>query len=181
MREFIDIINEAIDYEKQGDKIIADLTASDSTVYTNLAKKMIRIDELKDEIDQLRSEVKSDTRQYIADLFDAEHIAFTRVAKTKSFIFTMSKNPKATETVQYSKVIAELEKQLTPELITVLEGLKKQYVTVTQKEPSLKVEPLKEGLMDNIKARFSKLLKIVSDWAARYDVKLNKLKSMMGV
>lgn len=181
MREYINIIKEAIDFEYNADKVIADLTSHDSMVYTKLAQKVKRIEELESEIKQLKLDVKSDTRVHVADLFKAEDVVRTRVINTISFMLTLSKDPKPTETVQYAKVIAELEKSLTPELITLLESLKKQFKTVTQKEPSLKITPrdqVKENeSSDPIKSYGEKLLSFVSGWASGYDDKLDALKA----
>ena len=112
-------------------------------------------------------------------MFDAEDVARTRVVNTLSFIFTLSKDPKPTETVQYAKVIAELEKSLTPELIVVLNNLKDQFKSVTQKEPSLKIAPqqLDEGIADKFKNYFAKFKNFISSWANKYDAKLNALKA----
>lgn len=183
MREYINIIKEAIDFEYDADKVIANLTSHDSMVYTKLAQKVQRIEELEDEIKALKLEVKSDTRVHVADLFKAEDVVRTRVIETVSFILTLSKNPKPTETVQYAKVIGELEKHLTPELITLLESLKSQFKTVTQKEPSLKITPrdeVKEGEDSNPLSSYGeKLLSFVNGWASSYDNKLDALKAQV--
>lgn len=182
MRQYINIITEAIDFEYDTDKVIADLTSHDSMVYTKLAQKVQRIEELESEIKQLKLDVKSDTRAHVADLFKAEDVVRTRVINTISFMFTLSKDPKPTETVQYAKVIGELEKHLTPELITLLENLKKQFKTITQKEPSLKItsrDQVKEDSSDAIKTYGEKLLSFVNGWASGYDDKLDALKARL--
>ena len=182
MRQYIDIIREAIDFEYDTDKVIADLTSHDSMVYTKLAQKVKRIEELESEVKALKLEVKSDTRVHVADLFKAEDVVRTRVVNTMSFILTLSKDPKPTETVQYAKIVAELEKQLTPELIAVLESLKHQFKTITQKEPSLKItsrDQVKEDSSDAIKTYGEKLLSFVNGWASGYDDKLDALKARL--
>lgn len=182
MREYINIVREAIEFEYDADKVIADLTSHDSMVYTKLAQKVQRIEELEAEIKQLKSEVKSDARVYVADLFKAADVVRTRVVKTMKFIFTLSKDPKPTETVQHAKVIAELEKHLTPELILMLNGLREQFKTVTQKEPSLKITPRDEvkeaeAAVSPLESYSEKLLSFVNGWASGYDDRLDALKA----
>lgn len=180
MRQYINIVREAIEFEYDADKVIADLTSHDSMVYTKLAQKVKRIEELESEIKALKLEVKSDTRVHVADLFKAEDVVRTRVINTISYMLTLSKDPKPSETVQYAKVVAELEKQLTPELIAVLESLKEQFKTITQKEPSLKIVPrdkIKEDEESPLKTYGGKLLDFIEGWADRYDKKLEALKA----
>lgn len=180
MRQLIKLIEDGI--QRTDDKATVDLTGTDSMVYTKLAKKVERIEQLEEEINQLKGEVKSDTRQYIAELFKAEDEIRTRVVNTKQFVLTLSKNPKPTETVQYAKVIAELEKVLTPKLLVVLQNLKEQFKTVTQKEPSLKIEPresMNESVWDGLKGYLNKYLGFIKAWGADYDKELAKLQDLV--
>lgn len=154
------------------DKVVAQLQSYNSQVYTKLANKLLRLEELENEIKTIKEELKSETKENIHDLFDAEDAARTRVIETISFIFTLSKDPKATESPKYKEILSELEKHLTPELILVLESLKKQLVTVTQKSPSLRVRSLKEDI-ESIFARFKDT---IMSWATQYDKKLDALK-----
>ena len=186
MRQFINIVETEGDIEitREIDKVVATLKSYNSMVYTKLAQKMQKIEELESEMKQLKLEVKTETRDHVQALFEAEDKARTRVVDTVSFIFTMSKDPKASETVQYAKVIAELEKHLTPELIAVLQNLKTQFTSVTQKEPSLKISKktdIKEGVGEQIHLYFTKYKNFIETWGRRYDVKLSKLKQSIGV
>lgn len=165
--------NPELDYEDSETQVIARLQSYKSQSYTKLAQKVNRIKELKDEVKALEEEVKQETRENINDLFDAEDAVKTRIVETMSFILTLSKNPKATETPKYKDILNELTNHLTPELINVLEGLKKQMVTVTQKEPSLKIQPISEGFIGSM---FARLKRAVLGWGQRYDQKLNQLK-----
>lgn len=92
-----------------------------------------------------------------------------------SFIFTMTKDPKATVSPKYKEILQELEKSLTPELILVLNTLKETMITVTQKSPGLKVN-VKE---DQSESKLSKLKDMVLRWATTYDQKLDRLESMI--
>ena len=170
----------------QADRVVANLLSYDSMRYTKLAQKVQRIEELEAEIKQLKLEVKEETRGFIASLFDAADAAKTRVVNTVSFILTLSKDPKPTETYQYAKVIGELEKHLTPDLIKVLTSIKEQFKSVVQKEASLKVTPksnesLEEGIGDNISNFLRTYAKKVMNFLRNYDAKLAQLKQMAGV
>lgn len=181
IRHFIKIIDEArnpdIEYEEQQGKVIAYLRSHQSAQYTKLARKMERIDKLKDEISQLSDEIKTQTKEDIADLFDATDAASTRVVDTVSFIFTMSKDPKPTESYKYKEILDELTNHLTPELILVLETIKAAYKTETKRSPSLsKSEKLPESVNSD---KFTKLNDLVQRWATRYDEKLDTLEHML--
>lgn len=173
MRDLIALFENEI--ERTADRAIVNLRSHDSMVYTKLAQKVQKIDALEKEIKALKEEVKAEAKQHVADLFAAEDEVRTRVVNTLSFILTLSKTPNPTVTVQYSKVIAELEQQLTPELVVVLTDLKEKFSTVSQREPSLKVVPVTEG----IGSYFAKLLDFIRKWGKNYDNKLNQLKKMI--
>jgi len=170
--------NPAITYQENPGEVVAQLKSYNSQTYTKLAQKIERIEQLESEVKALKDEVKQETRENIADLFEAEDAVNTRVVETISFIFTLSKDPKATEAPKYKEILTALEAQLTPELILVLEELKKKMVTVTQKQPSLKIRPVAEGLAGSL---FAKLKAVVFGWAQRYDQKLAQLKAQAGL
>lgn len=180
MRQFIKLVEADIEFERGADKVVAKLKSYNSQVYTKLAQKVERIEALEDEIKALKAEVKSGAREHVNALFDAEDVVRTRVVDTVSFILTLSKDPKPTETVQYAKVITELEKSLTPELILILENLKAQFKTVTQKEPSLKIiaKP-KDDLEESMHSYQRKFDAFIHQWAERYDDKLDSLKQLV--
>lgn len=171
-------------------KVIATLSASESAKYTKMGRNLKRIAWLSEKIDQLKEQVKTETREKIADLFHAEDSVRTRVIDTVSFTFKMTKDPVATESIQYSKVLEELQNHLTPELVVIMEGLKSKYSKVVEKQPALIQlqdkkpaaesigETLEEGLVDSLKAFFHSFLEKVKAWGAKYDSKLDKLKAM---
>lgn len=164
-----------LEYKDSEKEVIAKLASYDSQSYTKLAQKVERIRILKEEMKRLEEEVKQETRDNIGDLFDAEDAVKTRIVETMSFILTLSKDPKATETPKYKEILNELTNHLTPELIEVLEGLKKQMVTITQKSPSLSIKPISEGFVGSL---FARMKNAVLNWGQRYDQKLDKLKQM---
>jgi len=165
------------DYQDTEKEVIVTLKSFNSQVYTKLAQKVERISVLEEEIKQLKEEVKQETRDNITDLFEAEDAARTRVVDTVSFILTLSKDPEATKSPKYKDILEALTTHLTPELIVVLEGLKKNMVTVTQKAPALRIrqKELDEGIAATIGA---KLKKVIGNWGINYDVKLANLKQM---
>jgi len=168
-------------YTDETGRVIAQLKSHKSAVYTKLAQKLGRIEELEKEIKQLKEDVKQSTREDIADLFDAEDIVSTRIVDTVSFIFTLTKNPKETEAPKYKEILNELEKSMTPELIVMLESLKKTMVTRTQKAPALSYEKkpdskLHESVVNSI---FSKVKNFALRWAKRYDTKLEHLQQLL--
>lgn len=180
------------DVETKGQitKVIATLKSDTSGKYTKLGRNLNRIKWLSEKIDQLKEEVKADTKTQIADLFHADDACRTRVVDTVSFTFELTKDPKPTNTVQYSKVLEALQEHLTPELIEVLEGLKNQFSTTTQKSPALKATDkryqnesvdLTEGLWDKLTAYAAKFYDFVKSWGARYDAELDRLKSMVNL
>jgi hypothetical protein len=175
-----------VSYNVGSDKVIATLKSYNSQVYTKLAQKLQRIDELEAEVKKLKDETKAAVRSDVAELFAIEDFTRTRVIETKQFIFTLSKDPKATEAPKYKDILEELSKSLTPELITVLEGLKKTMITTTQKAASLKLaqnasESMNEGIWDTAKDALAGFFAKVKAWGAKFDSKLAALKAQAGV
>lgn len=164
-----------LDYQQDGDSVKVKLHSYKSQVYTKLAQKTERIKALKTELETLESEVKQSAREDVADLFDATDAVNTRVVETLQFMFTLSKDPKATETPQYKKILEELSQHLLPEQIAVMEALKKQFVTVTQKSPSLKISKITESVATDF---FAKFKRVVLQWTRGYDQQLDKLKKL---
>lgn len=192
----LQLIRESVNITRTADKAIAALKSYNSAKYTKLANNILRLQELEAEVKEIKEEIKQDTRTEVMDLFeDAEDSMRTRVVDTVSFILTLSKDPKATETYKYAEIIKELTSSLTPELIAKLEELKAKYKSVVQKPPSLKLhvktdaekatneEYISEAVTDFMKekAKFiiSKLKDYVTrikEWGTSYDKKLADLK-----
>jgi uncharacterized coiled-coil protein SlyX len=165
-----------VEYQDSAKQVVAVLKSYNSQTYTKLAQKIAQIDLLETQIKALKKEVKAETKENIADLFDADDAVKTRVVETLSFIFKMTKDPEPQHSPKYKDILEALSQQLTPELLLVLEQLKKQLVTVTQKSPALTITPLGESIIPNLYHRFKQ---IVFGWARRYDRKLEQLKSMV--
>jgi DNA-binding ferritin-like protein (Dps family) len=170
-------------------KVTAFLSSHDSGRYTKLGRNLQKVEALEKEIKQLKEETKQESRELVADLFNAEDAVATRVVDTVSFVFELSKDPKETETFKYAKILEELQSSLTPELLTMLETLKAKHRSTVQKAPSLKTtdkavateEGINEGVGDQLKGFFSKLLSQVKKWGAGYDKKLAGLKAQVGL
>lgn len=163
-----------LDYDQSNTKVVARLGGQDSREYTLLAKEYQRLNRLESLVKAAKERFKTGVKIHVADKFDPADAVLTRVIETKSFVFEMSKDPKATETVQYKKVIDELTTHLTPELVQVVNALVEQYTSVTQKSPSIKVNPIKEGVSELL-GRFKNA---ILNWAQGYDKKLAHLKAL---
>lgn len=174
------------DYEISRDpkagKAIANLRGKDSEKYTKLANRIQELQKLEDEIKTIKKEIKSDTKDLIADLFTAEDIIYTRVVETVSVIFTMSKDPEPTKSVSYAKVLNDLTEFLTPELKEKLEELKSAYTSTSSREPSLrvdrKVEFVDTASQQILNYAYTFKQNILA-WAQQYDRKLNQIKGQL--
>ena len=171
-------------------KVVANLQSYESGRYTKLGRNLLRIERIETRIKQLKEEVKSDTKELVADLFHASDAAHTRVVDTVGFTFTLSKDPNPAETKKYAKILEELQEHLTPELLKVLKQIESKYTTFVQKSPSLKAvdkkdqpteESINEGIGDKLKSFFNKFLNAIKNWANNYDAKLDALKAQAGV
>ncbi len=164
-----------VEYESLADRTIAKLKSHQSATYTKLAQKIQKLSNLEEEVSKLKEEIKDNTKEDIADLFDAADEAKTRVVETLQFIFTLSKTPEPSKTVQYKDILEKLSEKFTPELITMMEGLKETMVKKgAAKSPSLRVKA-KESI-DHSPSIFSKLKATIIKWGKSYDEKFNKLK-----
>jgi len=171
----------AIEYDDvSAEKVIARLQGYNSQSYTKLAQKIQRMQQLKEEISTLEEEIKEEGRTDVNGLFDAADECKTRVVETLSFIFTLSKNPEETVSPKYKDILTKLSKHLTPELIQIMENLKKVMVTRTQKSPSLKVKPKLDENINN-PGKFDKLAKKVAAWGQSYDQRLLRLIQAAGL
>ena len=170
-------------------KVIVFLKGYQSQRFTKLGRTLKRIEWLEAKAKKLKEETKAEVKELAADWFHAEDAVSTRVIDTVGFLFEMSKDPKATETVKYAKVIEELQEHLAPELQDVLETLIAKHTSTVQKSPSLKTtdkaaqteESINEGVGEKLKGFYAKLKNWVSSWGAKYDSKLDALKREAGL
>lgn len=192
-----DVEYSAVGKKDEVDKVIAVLRGGKSAEYTRMGTNFNKIKQLEAEIANLREEMDADLRAAVAGVFNPEDAVYTRVIETASFVFEISKDPKAAETVQYSKVLAELATQLTPDLVTALEVIKAKYTTqqkakpaaiksvtdkrVKPKEESIQEGVLEEGWIEQFKAAWTGFVNKVKGWCSRYDQRLAALKAQVGV
>lgn len=170
-----------ITMEPSKGKVTAKLSSYNSQSYTKLAQKVLRAKELAAEVKQLEEEIKQETREDIADLFSATDIVYTRVVETVSFVMTLSKNPEASTTYKYAEILKELTEELTPELISKLEVIKKKYQGTSQRSPSLSItakEGVNEGIFSKFRDFFARFLDAIRSWGQSYDARLGQLKAM---
>ncbi len=174
-------------------KVVATLTSFASGKYTKLAQNIARMQKVAEETLQLESEIKQDGREAVADLFRAEDAAYTRVVETVSFTLQIAKDPKAATTIEYKKVLEELQDHLTPELIAVLESIKAKFSTVQKPKPpsySWNAKPDgvgvgetidESGTFDAVSNFLKKYLHKIAAWSHTYDNKLNALKQRVSM
>ena len=197
MRKLIQLVESVTikrETKKDGEvkRVVAYLTDYDSGKYTRLGRNLLAIQKKSDEIKQLQEAVKEDTKVLIAGLFSAEDCAYTRVVETLNFVFQLSKDPKAADTVKYKEVLTQLRDHLTPALIKVLDGLILTHTThgapkspsisaVDKNPPKSPPEPNYNIDLDESESgdEFDSLNSKIQNWARAYDQQLNKLKRMV--
>lgn len=168
--------------ESNAGKVIVQLQSYKSQSYTKLAQKIEKVKALEAEVKQLKLDIVQEGRENVNDLFDASDAVNTRVVETVSFIYQLTKDPKATEAPKYKDILEALTLHLTPELIVVLTQLKAKMVTVTQKQPALSLtdkNAVGESIGDmgrGIASAFRAFKAHVQRWAYNYDEYLTKLK-----
>ena len=157
----------------KSNSVVVKITGNLSGEYTKLAQKIQKLDALEAEIKTLKAEIKDESKQRVADLFDAEDAAKIRVVQTIQFVYRLSANPAEQSNPKYKEILEELTNSLTPELILVLEELKKKFVTKVQKSPIMKLSKIGESSDDDM---LSKLKHIIFNWAKSYDARLEHLE-----
>jgi len=159
-------------YERDETKITAQIDSKLGPKFDRLVDDLQTVDNLKAQLKQMQDTTKTQTRQDVAFLFDVEDAVFTRVIETKNVILEISKDPKPTESPQYKKILEALEKHLTPDLIEVLEKLKEEHKTITQKDPAVRYR-FKEDEESEID------MNSFTDWIESYDKKLDLIKQYL--
>jgi hypothetical protein len=159
-------------YERDETKITAQIDSKLGPKFDRLVDDLQTVDNLKAQLKQMQDTTKTQTRQDVAFLFDVEDAVFTRVIETKNVILEISKDPKPTESPQYKKILEALEKHLTPDLIEVLEKLKEEHKTITQKDPAVKYRVKEDGASEIDMSSFT-------DWIESYDRKLDLVKQYL--
>lgn len=176
---------DSVSYSAEGSKgvitkITAYLTSFASGRYTKLGRNLKRIEFLESRIKKLKEETKAETKELIADLFHAEDIVSTRVVETIGFTFELTKNPKDRETVKYAEVIKKLQDHLTPELISIMEGLIKEHTSSSKVSPSLKAHDKRQEYSEGAETPGGfDIAGEIDQWSNNFDHKLDQLKNMV--
>lgn len=179
------------------DRVIVELSGSDSATMTKLAGRFERLEKALKTMATKRDELKDQLKEKVTDLFNSDDVIYTRVVETTSFSMTLSKLVKSSEqdpkvVVNYEKIAEELAKLIPAELQAQVEAVTKMYTEVSiaaDKAPALRVkskvdESLNEGILDMIKgmaAKVTKWVKSMATWAVGYDRKLATLKQKAGI
>jgi len=156
-------------------KITAKLASTSSAKYTRLAKNVKKISELKAEIDELEKQTKQDARETIDSLFHAKDSVYTRVVETAQFTLKLTAEPKPTTTVKYESVLKELTNHLTPELISIMEDLKKKFSSEVKKSAALTITEDDMPDIDPYAEYYGKIL----NWGKKYDKVLDKMEKLV--
>ena len=159
------------EYDKN--KVIIDLRnkadKKNDQRYSDLANHIRDVETAEKEIKATKDEIKVGTKELIADLFTAEEAVMTRVVRVNNAIFTLSKDPEPTTTIQYKKVLDALCKVLTPELRQKLEELKEEYSSTSQRLASLKLEFAGGETILTLQAHLRKFLERIQRWSGSFD------------
>lgn len=169
------------------ERLTVQLKGKDSTAMTKLAKEYMELAESIETLSAAKDNLNKEIRAKVLDLFDAEDDILTRVVETVSFTATVAKQtPQAPDkeeiTIDYNAILKELT-QMVPDLESKIEALTKTYTTVTKKaaakpkEPALRVDMVKEGVIETVLGYVSKVVESFKAWCFSYDKRLDKLKA----
>lgn len=123
------------------------LNDSDKAQYRELAAEMERLSELESEVKAIKANLKDSAKRLIADLFSEEENLYTRVIEVDELLFTLSANPKPTETYGWKEVVETVAAHY-PDLVDMIEEIKEETKKTTQRAPSLKINRQKNEFLD---------------------------------
>lgn len=168
------------------ERVVATLADSEAAVFTRIARSYYRLGEMIKRASMKYDEKNKQLRGMVTDIFDADDIFVTRVAETSKFAIMLYKkkrpDPDAKEpTVTNWEKVAEdllklIDKDLLPQATAIIDAHTKLKKVNAEKDPSLKVEPVMEGVLDTLKKWGEKFLKAMLSWAVSFDKKLEALK-----
>ena len=158
------------------DRVTATLEGADSKSFSLLAKKYIALDDAIKEMTEQRAKLNSEIKDKVVELFNTEDEVMTRVVETVSFTVQVAKQSGPGSTVDYANIIKDLI-AMVPDLQEKVEALTKTYTKATKaRDPALRVDSLKEGLISNVIGAISKMANEFRTWMFSYDKKLATLK-----
>ena len=169
------------------EKIVAYLQGYKNRKFNRLVTNLLNLERLSKEMDQLKEGAKEDTKVLIADLFKAEDVVCTRVVETNNFILQITKDPTPARTVAYSKVLEELETQLTPELLLVMRTLVAKHTSIANARlPSIKVVDKRPKKLNEfvdtgaeLELALAEIYAKTVNWAYAYDARLEYLRNQL--
>jgi hypothetical protein len=166
------------------DKVTLALEGSDSAAMSRLTKRYERLDRSAKLLKEKRDEVNLHIKTVGDRLFNAEDAVVTRVIETVSCTIMLTAAEKAeskqdTKKVDYEAAFFELSK-LVPELTAKIDEITAKYTEIVKAKDTptaLRVklkdgvkpgEAIKEGFMDDMKAKLKGWLDSFKTWAAGY-------------
>jgi len=173
----------------QLDRVIVELNGSESGSLSRLASRYVRLDQAIKVMGKKKDELNAKIKGEVEDLFAAEDIVLTRVIDTVSFTMTVSKKSKSPDKVQvdYESIAKELAKLIPEDLQSKVEEITDAYTKIipqADKSPALSVKAkVTEGVVgdaiNKITAIIGKLIKKVTAWATKFDVRLGALEKLV--
>ena len=159
------------------ERLTVTLTGSDSKSFTVLAKRYTELDESIKALDEEKKKINVQLRAKVVDMFDAEDEVLTRVVETVSFSAQVAKQSEAGSSTDYEAIIKQLL-EMVPDLKSKVDTLTKTYTKATKaREPALRVDSLKEGVIKDIVSFIAKAVASFKSWGLSYDKKLDALKA----
>lgn len=166
------------------DKVTLELEGSDSGAMTRLAKRYERLDKSAKLLKEKRDELNAAVKEVGDRIFDAEDALATRIIDTISYTVMLTAAEKAEtkkpkEEIDFASAYAELAR-LVPELAAKADEIRTKYTTMIPPKDTptaLRVKAkVQEGLLDMVKAQWSKFMDMINQWGRSYDSKLDALK-----
>lgn len=187
------ITDEEITYKEKKvsgalDRVTAVLSGSKSGVFTKIAKRYKKIDNLIKKLGEQREELNEQVKEKVADHFnEAEVGLLTLVVESVSMTATLSKRtPSSTTDVEHFDVESawnELAETL-PEIAEQLEFLRQKYTVVSKiekeaKSPALRVK-FNESVEDDKVQEYAELVnRRIQIQTDKISERLNKIRAMM--
>jgi len=174
------------------ERVTAQLKGSDSGNWTKLARRYARLEASLVALKEQRDRLNLTLKDQVADVFDPADVVLTRVVETAQFTITLNKQtkkPDTTETrIDFEKIAGALAELISDDLQPKVDEIVKQYTTVEvvpgkTNAASLKVskEELNEAMsFGQVTAWVKRMVKSITDWASRYDRKLDGLRARAG-
>jgi hypothetical protein len=164
-------------YTETNDKIVIELTSTNSAAATRLAKKYLELKEAaaaaKAEFDKVNDELHDFASSFKDPADDLKTCYYT----LQSTIEMSLAKKTTTESIKWEEIVKKLAEDFTPELTQKFIELQKTMVKTTNKSPALRVKPPVDESVGDI---FNRIKTYFSNWATDYTNKLNSLSAILG-